>query len=128
MPSPWDTEVLRKFHTTVEALYATRQNPVGNVAYRDDYRLDDETAGLHTMWFLDELQIADHVAFLAHAQEGAHAVSAICVEERSDGLLLRLASNKRPLQDITFGLRKLFRDLCGGVQKGERLYCSPEAH
>lgn len=59
-------------------------NPVGNVAYRDDYRLDDETAGRYTMRFLDELQIAGHVAFLAHAQEGAHAVSAICVEERSN--------------------------------------------
>jgi hypothetical protein len=118
MRSPWNFELLRKFHTTVEALYAARENPVGDVAYRDGYRLEYGATGPYTMRFLDELQVADHVAFLAHAQEGPRAVSAVCVEERSDGLLLRLASNERPLQDVAAGLRKLFRDLCGGVQKG----------
>lgn len=53
MTNPWNAEVLRKFHKTVEALYATRQNPLGNVAYRHDYRLNDETAGPYTMRFFD---------------------------------------------------------------------------
>lgn len=98
MPNPWSAELLHKFHTKVEELYAIRENPVGDVAYRDGYQPEDEPTSPYTMRFLDELQIADHVAFLAHAQEGAKAVSAICVEEQSDGLLPRLASNETPLQ------------------------------
>jgi len=107
MPSPWNAELLCKFHTTVEALYTAHENPVGDIAYRDDYRLEDLATRPYTMRFLDELQVADHVAFLAHAQEGAQAVSAVCVEERSNGLLLRLASNERPLQDVAAGLWKM---------------------
>ena len=67
----------------------------------------------------DELQLADHVAFLAHSQEGVEAISGACVEEGQAGLIVRLASNHTPCPATVSGLQRLLCSVGGGATQGK---------
>jgi hypothetical protein len=75
----------------------------------------------HVLHLNDELQLADHVAFLAHNCEGFPAIASVCVEEQPDGqgLSLRLARNK--LQDLreTKDLQKVLDVLENCAKQGK---------
>ncbi|KAJ0108382.1 hypothetical protein J7T55_005359 [Diaporthe amygdali] len=99
----WTPQLRREFHKAVETLYETSNNPSEEINYRNSLR--DAPPSRHTLQLRDELQLADHVAYLAHTQEGAYTISAACVEENENGLIIRLASNRTQgdeLQDLLF--------------------------
>jgi len=89
------------------------------VSYRDlPTEADTNT---YTLLLRDELQLADHVAFLAHSQEGIEAISGACVEEIQAGLIVRLASNHTPCPATVSGLRKILGTVGGGAAQGRLL-------
>lgn len=90
----------------MEELFSTAQNPIEERAYRET--LADTSPTSHTLRFKDELQLADHIAFLAHSQEGVHAISAACIEEKHAEITIRLASNHTPSVPTVSGLKRFF--------------------
>lgn len=119
MTSLWTPELRRDFHEAVETLYAITANP----SEEKDYRglLPDKPSTKYALRLKDELQLADHVAFLAHSQEGVHAISAACVEEGDNGLVIRLASNSTPSANTVLGLTKILNTLSNGACEGRTL-------
>ena len=87
------------------------------MVYRDHHPVDDQPS-THLLRFKHELQIADHIAYLAHSQECVEAISAACVEEHDDGLVLRLASNHSPTDFTIAGLRTLLGSISIGAARG----------
>ncbi|KAH8771770.1 hypothetical protein F5883DRAFT_415569, partial [Diaporthe sp. PMI_573] len=105
MVSLWTRELRQGFHEAVEDLHAITANPSEERDYRDS--LPDIPSTHYALRLRDELQLADHIAFLAHSQEGVHAISAACVEESDTGLVIRLASNSTPSTLAVTGLTKI---------------------
>lgn len=112
----WTPELRRAFHGAVETLYAITQTPSEERDYRDS--LPETPSSEYTFRLVDELQLADHVAFLAHSQEGVHDISAACVEESDNGLVIRLASNETPSQRTVSGLEKILATFSNGARSG----------
>lgn len=114
----WTPELRRDFHEAVETLHAINEVP----SEERDYRplLPDIPSTYHTLRLGDELQLADHVAYLAHSQEGVHAISAACVEESDNGLVIRLASNSTPSSQTVSGLRKILDTFSNGARRGKK--------
>lgn len=100
----------------MEELFSTAQNPIEERAYRET--LADTSPTSHTLRFKDELQLADHIAFLAHSQEGVHAISAACIEEKHAEITIRLASNHTPSVPTVSGLRKILHTFSEGARLG----------
>lgn len=78
----------------------------------------------HILPFDVEQQLADGIAVVAAAEEGARAVSAVCLEEESDppGLVLRLAANDTIPDQVAETLVKMF----GQLEKcARRSSCNP---
>jgi hypothetical protein len=113
-----DVESQRKFHQAVEALRNVTENPLSEELYRVR-EPDGHCGSTRILRFGDELQIADHIAFLAHSEQGVEAISAVCVEERVNGLVFRLASNSTPSEATVSGLKILLEDLSHSVTAGE---------
>lgn len=117
MASLWTPNLSRNFYTAVESLLSLTQNPLEEEAYSTALANAESTG--YTLRLKDELQLADHIAFLAHSSEGVHAVSAACVEERDSELLIRLASNQTPPEATVSGLREIIRTFSEGIQHGK---------
>lgn len=116
MTSLWTPELRRDFHEAVETLYAITANPSEEKDYRGS--LPDTPSTKYALRLKDELQLADHVAFLAHSQEGVYAISAACVEEGDHGLVIRLASNRTPSTPTVSGLTNLLNTFSNGAREG----------
>jgi hypothetical protein len=117
MPNFWTPVLQREFHEAVISLYGTNNEPADEVIYRN-YTLKSKQQCGQTLRLDHELQIADHFAYLAHAREGVEAISAVCIEERDRGMLVRLASNHTPAKEVIRGLRMVLDHLSHGVSKG----------
>ncbi|KAI7781806.1 hypothetical protein LA080_014296 [Diaporthe eres] len=114
----WTPELRRDFHEAVETLHAIDEIPSEERDYRSS--LPDIPSTYHTLRLRDELQLADHVAYLAHSQEGVHAISAACVEESDNGLVVRLASNRTPSTRTVSGLRTILATFSNGARRGKK--------
>lgn len=55
----------------------------------------------------DESQLADDLAFLCHCQDGVQYVSAVTVQEHDAGLVIVIASNETPSDEVVDGLKKI---------------------
>lgn len=120
MPLLWTAELRRDFHEAVETLRSITENPSEEEDYRNS--LPDIPSTNYTFRLKDELKFADHVAFLAHSQEGVHAISAACVEEKENGLVIRLASNSTPSAKTVLGLTKILNTFSNGARDGKTWY------
>lgn len=117
MPLLWTPELSRDFHGAVETLRSITENPSEEKDYRNS--LPDIPSSHYTFRLKDELKLADHVAFLAHSQEGVFAISAACVEESKNGLVIRLASNSTPSEKAVSGLTKILNTFSDGARDGK---------
>ena len=117
MTQLWTSELRRNFHEAVETLHRVTKTPSAEVSN------PESVTGLesreYSLRLRDELQLTNHIAFLAHSQEGVEAISGSCVEEATDGLTIRLASNHTPSPGTISGLRKILGTVSEGATKGE---------
>lgn len=113
----WTCELRRNFHRAVEDLHSITANPSEEKDYRG--ALPDIPSTNYNLSLRDESQLADHIAFLAHSKEGAHAVSAVCIEESDMGLVVCLASNKTPSSVTVTGLRRILDSLSNFARQGK---------
>ncbi|KZL64543.1 deaminase [Colletotrichum tofieldiae] len=102
MPLLWTIDDETKFHQAVAQVSKLRQTPFQEANYRHQYRGD-------------EMQLADHVALIAHSSEGFPEIAAVCIEEQPDqqGLLIRLARNELQRTEEVESIRSLLRVLEG---------------
>ena len=117
MPTFWTPLMEQRFHRAVAALQRVAKDSSDEIVYGDPQLRDDQTGG-YSLKFKHELQIANHMAYLAHSEEGVEAISAACVEEHDGGLVLRLASNHSPTASTVAGLRALLDIISAGVAQG----------
>ncbi|KAI3532642.1 hypothetical protein CABS02_13787 [Colletotrichum abscissum] len=118
MPLLWTTDDEIKFHQAVVRLSKLRQTPHQEVNYRQQYRESRQSSD-HVLRLQDEMQLADHVAYLAHSSEGFEKIAAVCVEEQPDrkGLIIRLARNElRDTEEVESirGLLRILEDCARG--------------
>ncbi|KAI1139321.1 hypothetical protein F5Y05DRAFT_344830 [Hypoxylon sp. FL0543] len=116
MPPLWKQKLSDEFHGAVERLVQKTQNPSPEVSYPDPCAEADSKK--YTLCLRDELQIANHIAFLAHSQEGVKHTSAACVEETEEGLIILLASNETPSKFTHSKLRYILTIMQNGVTQG----------
>jgi hypothetical protein len=107
MPELWTENAKTSFHKATFALAKTRQNPLPPIDYRSQLHSHSIDQQNHLLSLEDELQLADHIAFLAHTGEGFAAIAAVCIEERQDGLIVRLARNKLRQVGVVKGLEQV---------------------
>jgi hypothetical protein len=120
MSNFWTPATKKEFHRAVENLCNLTKQPLDEKRYRSSgFQGPQETA--HVLSLLDELQLADHIAFLGHSAQDVKTISAVCIEETPDGLLLRLASNHTPVDATVSGLRELLQNLGRGILAGTGL-------
>lgn len=106
-------DAAEEFHRNVTELFKKTQEPCGPENYRGrTFPRSDDYVLLHE----EEQHLADHLAFLAQAQEGPDFVSAVMLEEcrNPPSLTVRLAANKSPPARVVQGLREVLEavDLC----------------
>ncbi|TGO20370.1 hypothetical protein BPAE_0302g00050 [Botrytis paeoniae] len=97
----------RDFHEIAQQLFLKTQEPTRPQNYRSGtFRQSKSYILLHE----EEQHLADHIAVLAQAKEGATGVSAAMIEEcngrDSSSLTIRIASNETPLAETVDGLRR----------------------
>ncbi|TGO59135.1 hypothetical protein BOTNAR_0168g00090 [Botryotinia narcissicola] len=97
----------RDFHELAQQLFLTTQEPIRPQNYRSGTFPQSKS---HTLLHEEEQHLADHIAVLAQAKEGAAGVSAAMIEKcngrDSPSLTIRIASNKTPLPETVDGLRR----------------------
>ncbi|OAA62856.1 hypothetical protein SPI_04396 [Niveomyces insectorum RCEF 264] len=121
MTKLWTNKLEGDFHRAVETLRGINETPSEAESYRLQELPHGGDDGQYTLHPKDELQLANHIAFLAHATEGASAVSAVCLEEPADdgdsgGLVVRLASNEAAKPAIITGLEALLLTVSEGAR------------
>ncbi|TGO33165.1 hypothetical protein BHYA_0262g00020 [Botrytis hyacinthi] len=97
----------RDFHELAQQLFLTTQEPIRPQNYRGGtFRRSKSYILLHE----EEQHLADHIAVLAQAKEGAAGVLAAMIEEcngrHSPSLTIQIASNETPLPETVDGLRR----------------------
>ncbi len=113
----WTPNLERDFHRAVETLHEITENPTVEASYcQPSTEADSEN---YVFRLRDELQLINHIAFLAHSQEGVKSISGACAEEVRGGLIIRLASNHTPSPDTVSGLRKILSTVSGGAGQGQ---------
>ncbi|KAK2059324.1 hypothetical protein LY76DRAFT_653434 [Colletotrichum caudatum] len=114
MPLLWTIDDETKFHQAIVQVSKLRQTPRQEANYRHQYRGGPQSSD-HVLRLKDEMQLADHVTFIAHSSEGFSEIAAACVEERPDqqGLLIRLARNELQRTEEVESIRCLLRVLEG---------------
>lgn len=118
MLSLWTRELKISFHKTVFELAKTRQNPLPPINYRGQLHESNVRQLEHVLSLKDELQLADHIAFLAQVSEGFAPISAVCIEERQAGLKVVLARNELRDAHVLKGLRQVVQALGRCCQEG----------
>ncbi|KAK1957308.1 hypothetical protein LY78DRAFT_401302 [Colletotrichum sublineola] len=83
MPLLWTIDDETKFHQSIVQVSKLRQTPRQEANYRHQYRGGPQSSS-HVLRLEDEMQLADHVAFIAHSSEGFPEIAAACIEERPD--------------------------------------------
>lgn len=104
MANFWGNETKLDFHKAVAELQDVTRYPVDEEDYRPEENSETDARVLR---FKDELQLADDLAFLAHSEEGVGTVSAVTIQERSEGITVLLASNYTPTETTIKGLRNI---------------------
>ncbi|KAL8388730.1 hypothetical protein RB599_010059 [Gaeumannomyces hyphopodioides] len=97
MPSSvWKSdEVEREFHELSSKLHNTQCEE--KQYSRDSLNARAKaSAGAYVLSLRHELKLGNHLALLAHSQEGAPFVSAVCLQKTPRGLIVRVASNEKP--------------------------------
>jgi len=117
MPYLWTPELRQDFHEALETLHAETKTPSLEASYNESLIAVDPKN--YTLRIRDELQLANHIAFLAHSQEGVEAISGACVEEVGDGLTIRLASNHTPSPGTVSELRNILSTMSRGATQGQ---------
>lgn len=115
MTNFWGNETKLDFHKAVAELQDLTRYPVD-----EEYCRPKETAETdeRVLKFKDELQLADHLAFLANSEEGLGTVSAVTIQERSEGITVLLASNYTPTETTVKGLRNILNIIQKYALKG----------
>ncbi|KAF7944996.1 uncharacterized protein EAE97_005629 [Botrytis byssoidea] len=97
----------RDFHELAQQLFLTTQELIRPQNYRSDTFPQSKN---YVLLHEKEQHLADHIAVLAQAKEGAAGVSAAMIEEcngrNSPSLIIRIASNETPLPGTVDGLRR----------------------
>lgn len=117
MPYLWTARLRQDFHQALETLHAETKTPSLEVSYNEI----GTGSKNYTLRMRDELQLVNHIAFLAHSQEGVEAISGACVEEVRDGLTIRLASNHTPSPDTVSKLQNILSITSRGATQGQLL-------
>jgi hypothetical protein len=120
----WTTATSQTFYGSVNALsnkLGDRQSPQIPKNYRIKETRDFRERGEYTLSYEEELHLADHFAFLAHATEGVEFVSAATIEELHDppGFNVRLASNHTPTEYVRDGLGKILEIVRDHAHEGK---------
>ncbi|KAJ5791726.1 uncharacterized protein N7518_008737 [Penicillium psychrosexuale] len=68
----------------------------------------------------DEMQLADDIAFLGQAEEGAKNVTAVTLQEKAPGLVICLASNHTPSDKTVLELNKTMALVSEYASEGKR--------
>ncbi|KAF7917464.1 uncharacterized protein EAE98_010227 [Botrytis deweyae] len=97
----------RIFHEIAQQLFLKTREPIRPQNYRSGTFRQSKS---YTLLHEEEQHLADHIAVLAQAKEGATGVSAAMIEEgsgrNSSSLTIRIASNETPLPETVDGLRR----------------------
>ena len=117
MPYLWTSRLREDFHQALEKLYAETKTPSTEASYHE--LLTKADSKNYTLQLRDELQLTNHIAFLAHSQEGVEAISGACVEEVEDGLIIRLASNHTPSPGTVSELQTILSTVSRGATQGK---------
>jgi hypothetical protein len=129
MPSLWTVTDELAFHKAMVTLAKTRQNPRPDENYRRSIRNPLSQSSAHVLRLEDELQLADHLAFLAHNCEGFPAITSICIEEHpgKQGLTVRLVRNELRDDLATGDIRKVLHLLqrCATQGKCKAVFLNP---
>lgn len=115
MANFWGNKTKLDFHQAVVDLQDLTRYPVDEEYYR--HREGSETDA-RVLKFKDELQLADDLAFLANSEEGVGTVSAVTIQERSDGITVLLASNYTPTETTINGIRNILNIIQKYALKG----------
>lgn len=115
MANFWGNQSAFDFHQAVADLHGLTRYPVSEEHYRD--RDDSQTDG-HVLQLKDEQELADNLAFLANCEEGVKSVSAVTIQERSDGMTVLLASNYTPKQTTINGICNILATIQKYASKG----------
>ncbi|TVY32810.1 hypothetical protein LSUB1_G007677 [Lachnellula subtilissima] len=111
LPGIWTSDISQSFYGNVNTLskkLKPNQSPRAPKNYRQSAPRAKET-NKYLLSYEEELHLADHIAFLAHAEESVEFVSAAVLEEMSDppGFTFRLASNHTPRPTVINGIEKI---------------------
>jgi len=128
-PGIWTKDVAQGFYGNVNAL-AKKLKDLENkkkASYSprvpEDFRTSARQrtdSGQYLLDYEEELHIADHFAFLAHATEGVECVSAATLEEiqNAPGFTIRIASNHTPASYVVDGLERILQIIREHAQAG----------
>jgi hypothetical protein len=118
----WTAAVSRRFYLNLNALETKLQknSPAQPQNYRDGSQARRATDTGYMLPYEKELHLADHFAFLAHAEDGAEFVSAATIEEDQEppGFTVRLASNHTPRDDVIEGIQGIIDIVVEHARKG----------
>lgn len=120
MHNLWIPKLQQDFHEAIENLHLGTAIPSQELSY-DQFHTEEESTK-YSFCLGDELQLANHIAFLAHSNEGVEAISAACVEEGENILTIRLASNHPPSQSTVKKLQDILNIVSIGAVKRELIY------
>lgn len=123
--SIWRGSVKQKnFRQGIDALHrASNGVPVSpKIHRREDWPIRNDNA-LYTLPFEIEGQLANDFAFLAAAEEGTRAVSAVGLEQRIErhGLIIRLAANEVVPKQVPEAFKNMF-DILGNCASKSTYY------
>lgn len=123
-PSPgiWTRDISQRFYGNVNTLskrLKPKQSPRAPKNYRQSAPRVKETKQ-YLLSYEEELHLADHIAFLAHVEEGVEFVSAAVLQEMSDppGFTFRLASNHTPRPTVVNGMERILEIVRGHAEAG----------
>ncbi|KAB5566157.1 hypothetical protein GE09DRAFT_730036 [Coniochaeta sp. 2T2.1] len=113
----WTPSLLGEFHKTVEQLQALTDTPAKPSSYRDG---PPPPSDGHLLSFGDELQLADDLAFLVQDNRDSKNVSAVTIQETSDGILVIVSGNSTPMAAVMTGLQDVLSTTSGYAVLGDQ--------
>ncbi|TVY18376.1 hypothetical protein LARI1_G003946 [Lachnellula arida] len=124
-PSPgiWTRDISQSFYGNVNTLskkLRPKQSPRAPKNYRQSAPRVKETKQ-YLLSYEEELHLADHIAFLAHIEEGVEFGSAAVLQEMGDppGFTFRLASNHTPRPTVVNGIERILEIVQDHAEAGK---------
>ncbi|KLU91489.1 hypothetical protein MAPG_10007 [Magnaporthiopsis poae ATCC 64411] len=109
--SVWkDVETKRQFHELSSKLSSTQWEKIDHPRAALEARTRAPSSA-YVLKLRHELKLGNHLALLAHNKQGVGYISAVCLEEKPDGLVVRVASNEKPRHDTISGLQSILNTL-----------------